>query len=94
MFLMFLYHVNKLICKIVLWVLLCGSLVFTFVWTLDNGTYVITRLSDLARWGTFFQDVYVKPWARAPPYLFGLYLGMLYVEFQAENKVLKKQIHS
>jgi len=79
MFILFLYNFSKLVSKLTLFVSTLGSLLFTYFWTKDNGTYVITHLVDFGRWGNFFQDVYVKPWARAPPYLFGLFLGMLYV---------------
>jgi hypothetical protein len=79
MFIMLLYTFNKLISKLTIWAATLGSLAFTYFWTKSNGTYVITHLKDFEKWGDFFQDVYVKPWARAPPYLFGLFLGMLYV---------------
>ena len=81
MLIMYLYTFNKIVSISTLWAAIIGSLIFTFVWTRNNGTYVITHLSDFSKWGDFFQDVYVKPWARAPPYLIGLFLGILYVNF-------------
>lgn len=41
-------------------------------------------MADGGKWGLYFNDVYIKPWARAPPYLIGLFLGMLYHEFLVE----------
>lgn len=34
----------------------------------------------------FMNDYYYKPWCRAPPYLFGVFLGILYKEFANRNK--------
>lgn len=35
---------------------------------------------------SFMNDYYYKPWCRAPPYLFGVFLGILYKEFTNRNK--------
>lgn len=35
---------------------------------------------------SFMNDYYYKPWCRAPPYLFGVFLGILYKEFANRNK--------
>lgn len=34
----------------------------------------------------FMNNYYYKPWCRAPPYLFGLYLGILYKEYMNKQK--------
>ena len=35
---------------------------------------------------SFMNDYYYKPWCRAPPYLYGLFVGILYKEFMNRNK--------
>lgn len=35
-------------------------------------------------------NVYMKPWARAPPYLLGLLLGIFYCEYLTAKKGIKK----
>lgn len=72
------YGYKPLVVKASIWLLILGSMIFTYVWTFDHGTYVITHFSDVSKWGTFFNDVYIKPWARCPPYLLGLFFGILH----------------
>ncbi len=79
LFLMFLYSIKPLASKILMIILMVGSMAFTYIWTYDNGTYVISHLADFSKSGDYLISVYMKPWARAPPYILGLLLGIFYV---------------
>lgn len=78
LFLLFIYTKKRYLSFILIWLSLIGAAVFTFVWTYQQEVFVLTHLVDFAKWGTFFSDVYIKPWARASPYLFGLFLGIIF----------------
>lgn len=84
--LLYVYKLKPIVSKVLLCLMIIGSMVFTFVWTMNNGTLVITHLSDVVKWGTFINDVYVKPWARLPPYFLGLLFGIMYSEFENSKK--------
>lgn len=84
--LLYVYKLKPIVSKVLLCLMIIGSMVFTFVWTMNNGTLVITHLSDVAKWGTFINDVYVKPWARLPPYFLGLLFGIMHSEFENNKK--------
>ena len=90
MALLLVYSIKPIICKGLIGLLTVLSLIFTFVWTYQNGTFTITHLADFGKWGNFFADVYVKPWARCPPYIFGLFCGILYQEYLVESKFAAK----
>ena len=42
-------------------------------------------MKDFGNWNQYFVDVYIKPWARCPPYLYGVLFGMLYYEKIEDN---------
>lgn len=45
-------------------------------------------MDDFDTFGDYMANVYIKPWGRCPTYLFGLLLGILYVEFlRVEKKI-------
>lgn len=46
--------------------------------------------SDFAKWNSYFPNVYIKPWTRCTPYLYGLLLGLLYMEHMEEEKQKKQ----
>ncbi len=52
---------------------------------------LVAHLRDFAKWNRYFPDVYIKPWSRCPPYLYGLVLGAFYVEYL--NAVKKEEDH-
>lgn len=81
MFMLFILGKNKIVGKVLIWVSIIGSAVFTFVMSQINGYTQITHLSDFLTWNTYFADVYIKPWARCAPYLYGLILGIAYNDF-------------
>lgn len=55
------------------------SLLYNFIQAEINGYIVVTHMSDLANYHKYFVNVYIKPWFRCPPYLYGLLLGLFYV---------------
>lgn len=89
--LLFMYSFKPLASKICIVVITLGSLIFTYSYTFRNGTYVLSHLSDFGRWGTYMVDVYLKPWARCPPYIVGLYFGMIYHEYLEEVKLIERK---
>lgn len=46
---------------------------------------------DFVKWQEYFTNIYIKPWIRCPPYLFGLMLGLLHMEYLAIRKQLKDE---
>jgi hypothetical protein len=75
---LFVYSLKPLLSKILIVSLMIGSAIFTYQWTYEHGVYVISHLNDFSKWGDFMTNVYMKPWARATPYLWGLLLGIFY----------------
>ena len=57
------------------------------VWVIhDNGFLLFPyQISGYSVYG-FMNDYYYKPWCRAPPYLYGVFLGMLYKEHKNREK--------
>ena len=77
-FMMLIYQSKPILAKILICLSMIGSLLFTFFWCYNQKMHVLTHLNDFSNWGDFFTDLYIKPWARCPPYLFGLLLGIFY----------------
>jgi|JI9StandDraft_2_1071091.scaffolds.fasta_scaffold221741_3 cytochrome c biogenesis protein CcdA len=51
----------------------------------------VTHLIDFVKWQEYFTNIYIKPWIRCPPYLLGLFLGLLHMEYVAVRKQLKDE---
>jgi len=49
----------------------------------------VTHLIDFVKWQDYFVNIYIKPWIRCPPYLLGLTLGLLHMEYLEVRKKLK-----
>ena len=69
-----------------LWLTILGTSAVG-VWVCYNGgfklfPYIMTDYSV----SHFMNDYYYKPWCRAPPYLYGVFMGMLYKEFKNREK--------
>ena len=75
----------------IMWSML-GSFWWTMWVTYENEYPNVTHLMDFTRMGNYNLDVYVKPWSRCPPYLYGLMLGMLYVEYMVAEKRGEKHV--
>lgn len=61
-------------------------MLFTFFYVQIHEVPLLIHISDIFKQNHFQQNDYIKPWARAPPYLFGLFVGMLYMEYLDEIK--------
>ncbi len=72
------YSIKPIISKICIVLMIIGSCIFTYVWTYNNNVHIITHLNDFSTWNDYMLNVYMKPWARSPPYLLGLLLGIFY----------------
>ena len=83
---LYLYNKRKQFAYILIWVIVLISLIYNFVEVQRNGYVTVAHRVDFAKWGTYFVDVYIKPWTRCPPYLYGLTLGLLYMEWIDEEK--------
>ena len=66
-----------------------GSFVYTFVMAQKKGYHQIAHLTDFATWGEYMADIYIKPWSRCPPYIYGLLIGVPFVDFLNYEKTIK-----
>jgi hypothetical protein len=57
------------------------SFAYTMQQSYDNGYLYTTHLTDFSTFADYMSNLYIKPWSRCPPYLFGLILGIVYIEF-------------
>lgn len=55
------------------------SCAYTMQQSFDNKYKNTTHMSDFDTYGEYMSRLYVKPWSRCPPYLLGLFLGILYI---------------
>lgn len=60
---------------------MAASFAFNMQQTYDHRYKNLTHFSDFDTVQQYQLDVYYKPWARCPPYLYGLFLGILYYEY-------------
>jgi len=87
--LLLVYSIKPIISKILIILLIIGSAIFTYTWTFNHGVYVISHLQDFSTFGDYMTNVYMKPWARASPYLWGLFVGIFYSEYLSHLKGAK-----
>lgn len=87
---LYLYCRNRKASFIVIHVLMLLSLIYNFVEVQVNEYITVAHRADFAKWNSYFPNVYIKPWTRCPPYLYGLFLGLLYMEFMDEEKHKKE----
>ena len=87
---LYLYNQRKKFAYILIWVIVGLSLIYNFIEVQRNSYVTVAHRADFAKWATYFLDVYTKPWTRCPPYLYGLTLGLLYMEWIEEEKNKKE----
>jgi hypothetical protein len=85
LFLLFLHSKNKTLSYFLSIAFCIGSLAYNYIYTLNKGVRIFTDLSAFATFGDFMLDVYTKPWGRCVPYLMGLMLGQLYMEYRSTH---------
>ena len=80
-FILLIYRWNKFASYVTIVWSIAASFIFSMVSTYVNGYHHPTHIDDFNTWNVYMVDVYIKPWARCPPYLYGLLLGMMYTNF-------------
>jgi hypothetical protein len=79
-FILFLYGVSRFWSFMFTFISVCISFAYTMQQTFDHQYLYTTHLTDfLSGYGNYMSDLYIKPWSRCPPYLFGLLFGIFYV---------------
>ena len=76
---LFLYSRHRKISFAIIGLLTALSLTFNLVQAEVNEYVTVAHRADFAKWSSYFPNVYIKPWVRCPPYLYGLFLGLLYM---------------
>ena len=86
-FLLAIYSYNKMAGYMsIVWSML-ASFAYSMVMTYTHTVHNTNNPSDAAHnSGSTFSYLYSSPWSRAPPYLFGLLLGILYANFLFQEK--------
>lgn len=69
----------------IVWSIL-ASFFYNMYYVSENHVHTLIHTADLGLQGNYQQDIYIKPWARCPPYLYGLLLGIMYTNFLLEEK--------
>ena len=78
-FLLLIYEKSRTVGYLTIFFSVAASFAFNMQQTFDNQYRHPLHITDMANWGNYMLDVYMKPWARCPPYLYGLALGLLYM---------------
>lgn len=85
---MILYRSSRFWSFFTIFLSMVANFAFVMSQTYNNEEKILTHLSDFAQSQKYLLDIYLKPWGRCPPYLYGLLLGLLYYEFlEYENKI-------
>lgn len=61
------------------------SLIFNFVFTYKEKIRIFTDLDAFVNFEDFMVNLYIKPYGRCVPYLMGLVLGVLYMEYRSKH---------
>ena len=69
----------------IVWSML-ASFAYTMVVTYTHQYRNLNQVGDAKNNNEYQSTLYIVPWSRAPPYLYGLLLGIFYVNFLAEEK--------
>ena len=83
-FLLYLYSFQKVAFHITTAVVSVLSTVYVFVYTYIEGFKIDADLAESADPNSFFfRDIYASPFGRCVPYLMGLVLGVLFMEYRS-----------
>ena len=82
---LFLYNLKRNYAFIAIFLIMIGSLTYNLVEVQINEYITVAHRPDFIKWAEYFPDIYIKPWVRCPPYLYGLILGLLFMEFKKEE---------
>ena len=63
-----------------------ASFAYVMVSTYTNKYHNLNNVDDAATNDGYTNTLYIYPWSRAPPYLYGILCGIFYVNFLIEEK--------
>lgn len=81
MLFIFLYTKNRIAGYISILAMLVLGISLNIYEVIDREIKQVTHLIDFIKWQDYFTNIYIKPWIRCPPYLLGLCLGLLHMEY-------------
>lgn len=81
-FLLYFYSKKKVAYYISCGVLVLGSTIANMIVTYTEKVRVITDIDALIAFQQFTYDLYIKPYGRCTPYILGLMLGVLFMEYR------------
>lgn len=73
---LFVYTRNKKIGLSLIFGGMIASVVYNFVQSYKYHYTTVAHIKDIFTWNDYFFSLYIKPWSRCPPYLFGLFVGI------------------
>lgn len=85
-FFIYLYSKSRFWSFIAIFATIAASFAYTMEMTFDNSYKYTTHMTDFDTYADYMSYIYIKPWSRCPPYMFGLLLGITYVEFLIAEK--------
>lgn len=86
----FVYTKNRIAGYIMMIAMICVGISLNIYEVVRRDIKQVTHLIDFIKWGEYFTYIYIKPWIRCPPYLLGLVLGLLHMEYLEVKKKLKE----
>jgi hypothetical protein len=86
----FAYSKNRLIGYSMLIAMMIVGLGLNIYLVQDKEIHHVTHLIDFRKWNDYFTNIYIKPWIRCPPYIFGLIVGLLHMEYLEIKKKIKE----
>ena len=89
-FILLIYSWKKKIAVIISSVLMVGSWTYNVIFTQQHKIKLFTSIETLLAFQSYFLNIYIKPYARWSPYILGLFLGILYVEYNNQKKIDQK----
>ena len=81
MLFIFLYTKNRMVGYISLICMIILGVSLNIYEVVNREIKQVTHLPDFIKWGEYFVNIYIKPWIRCPPYIFGLICGLLHMEY-------------
>lgn len=82
-FILLIYSKSKTAGYSMIFLSMAATFSYTMQQTFDHGYKWMTHIDDATDSAQYQLDIYFKPWGRSPPYLYGLFLGLLYADFLA-----------
>lgn len=81
--LLYLYSIRKIMVYATIAAMSLFSTIFIFVYTQKNHAVITADFSEQAQDPFFFYYIYMSPYSRCIPYLMGLTLGIVYMEYRS-----------